>query len=174
MTFDVAYEWQAEAVKLELDKVCDVPVLLSTIDRSAALDKGKQRSGETVAPASPLRGCCGGGDVAAPACGCQVTRPVLSDQPVPVKAASGSRRRLPLPPDLSMKDVALLYLGEESLGLTNLLMTNPSTPVRSIALQDPSCGLLKLHHRSYPIRRDPGPPALRAGARTACSCVVTL
>lgn len=125
LMYDVAFEWRSAEVKSELAKMIGVPVILSTIDRSAALDKGK--SSEKLEATDSCGSCstCAGGSARTTSALASATNGHTDSN-----TASRSRRHIDLPDGVDMRDALILYLGEESLGLTNLLMTHPSTPVR--------------------------------------------
>lgn len=65
-------------------------------------------------------------------------RNVKTDSPAQESRTLGSTsRRYHIPSDVALDECVIFYIGEEGLGLTNLLMTHPNNEVRSTLLPHP-------------------------------------
>lgn len=99
-------------------------------------------SAGVISPASPAAaGCCGGASTCA--------RVRLLQTETDVEAflghGDGSGRRYNLPPGVSLSDCIVLYIGGESLALTNLLLrTGPACPVVAFDPYEPQNGCRRL------------------------------
>ncbi|KAM0789321.1 hypothetical protein ACM66B_000158 [Microbotryomycetes sp. NB124-2] len=132
LMYDVGYAYKVDEVFDDLQTRLDKPVVLSRIDKRVNSDlKGKARqNNEADDSQQPLADS----DESTPADGVSNLAPA----PTPARlvpsesvAASSARKRVryELPAGVRIDECAIFYIGGESLGLNNLLLTHGKTPV---------------------------------------------
>lgn len=158
MTYDVSWDHVVEevfeATKQALkEEGVELPLVRTYVDFRRNYDEKLVDGKSTAADESMLEGCCkgkGGGcacsdgtEQTSLCCGtgtCTKPTSTASSIPPPPTASAASNisqplgpsRLVTLPPNTSFSDCLFLYLGPESLSLTNLLLTlGPSTPLIS-------------------------------------------
>ena len=142
----------AEAVHAELAPLIQLPFILSRVDRCVNLDKkGKSRDTGDATPAdSPDTSteptadaddtaAASEADNATPADGVSDLAPAPTPEGLVPSTAmphkpSDRAVKYDLPEDASVDDCAIFYLGGESLGLNNLLITHGRCPVSCVAV----------------------------------------
>ncbi|KAK4048241.1 Diphthamide biosynthesis protein 2 [Microbotryomycetes sp. JL201] len=144
LMYDVGYAYKIDEVFESVRTRIDKPVILSMIDKRVNSDlKGKGRETEE---AEDLQQSEADPTESTPADGVSDLAPA----PTPARlvpsesfaaASAQSRVRLDLPPGLRVDECAIFYIGGESLGLNNLLLTHGKTPVFAY---DPATGQARL------------------------------
>jgi hypothetical protein len=127
-------------VHAALQAAFDLPIILSRTDTSSNLAKGKLKETSSLSAANGSSACHPKSDSVSPcaqqgsACVCEPSSDALvpsnvDQTPVGSTSTSVASRSYNLPEGVGLDDAVIFYIGAESLGLSNLLMTHSSTPV---------------------------------------------